>query len=560
MDSLQKSVGEVLQKHEALIRVLISILTAALFLVLFVLFGKCQYETNDDEMMNLISAGAYGAQYSQYLVYSNVIYGLILKLLFFIVPTINWYLGLMLFFNMIAFAALSVAFGKYFSLQGHLLVSVLVNVILGSQFYNALGFTRNAALYAIAGFILWITYSSSEDRKDFVYVWWGISLIVLATLVRKQCLFFIAPYALITVLGICYRQSQIVVKINQIIITIALLIAVLVIDYGVYHFGAGWTDYNDSLSALTNILDYGREIDYSEDMVNASIKPSEIEMLKRWDWMDSNTFSVDRLKSIAYAKSMQEPRTISVKHVWYTILETNMSWILAWFISMALALLLSKSWRITAIELLFGILILGYYYYFARIGRVVERVTSSVWFAASLFTICAGMKLTKEMFVLSRSSIIITLMILAICIGKQYKYYDQIKGRQYVVNVESNSELFAEMNRNKDNVYLLDTKSLIGPKEDNLVVLDKRYQDYCSNMVLLGGWYAYSPANRSNYQKYGITNPIRDLLSVDNCYFVAGEEATSCLTTYYSEVYGVDISVELIQEINQIGIWKIEEQ
>ena len=560
MDSLQKSVGEVLQKHEALIRVLISILTAALFLVLFVLFGKCQYETNDDEMMNLISAGAYGAQYSQYLVYSNVIYGLILKLLFFIVPTINWYLGLMLFFNMIAFAALSVAFGKYFSLQGHLLVSVLVNVILGSQFYNALGFTRNAALYAIAGFILWITYSSSEDRKDFVYVWWGISLIVLATLVRKQCLFFIAPYALITVFGICYRQSQITVKMNQIIIAITLLIAVLAIDYGVYHFGASWTDYNDSLSALTNILDYGREIDYSEDMVNASIKPSEIEMLKRWDWMDSNTFSVDHLKSIAYAKSMQEPRTISVKHVWYTILETNMSWILAWFISMALALLLSKSWRITAIELLFGILILGYYYYFARIGRVVERVTSSVWFAASLFTICAGMKLTKEMFVLSRSSIIITLMILAICIGRQYKYYDQIKGRQYVVNVESNSELFAEMNRNKDNVYLLDTKSLIGPKEDNLVVLDKRYQDYCTNMVLLGGWYAYSPANRSNYQKYGITNPIRDLLSIDNCYFVAGEEATSCLTTYYSEVYGLDINVELIQEINQIGIWKIEEQ
>ena len=57
------------------------------------MFCQPVYETSDDFAMGLISTGVYGEEYKQYLVFSNIIYGFLLKFLSNII-LINWYIVL----------------------------------------------------------------------------------------------------------------------------------------------------------------------------------------------------------------------------------------------------------------------------------------------------------------------------------------------------------------------------------------------------------------------------------------------------------------------------------
>ena len=77
-----------------------------LYFLSCILLGKLYYSTNDDTIMNMIAAGAYGES-SQYLIYNNIIFGYILKVLYTIIPGINWYLWVYLFFNLLSVITIS---------------------------------------------------------------------------------------------------------------------------------------------------------------------------------------------------------------------------------------------------------------------------------------------------------------------------------------------------------------------------------------------------------------------------------------------------------------------
>ena len=62
-----------------------------------------RFETNDDVVMLMISSGAYSGTPDYHLVFINVIYGLLLKGLYFILPGLEWYTILFSLFFMVVF-------------------------------------------------------------------------------------------------------------------------------------------------------------------------------------------------------------------------------------------------------------------------------------------------------------------------------------------------------------------------------------------------------------------------------------------------------------------------
>ena len=62
-----------------------AILINLFFLLAIILFGDMKYEVSDDFVMDTILSGAYGSQYDAHLLFSNMILGYGLKLLYMLI-------------------------------------------------------------------------------------------------------------------------------------------------------------------------------------------------------------------------------------------------------------------------------------------------------------------------------------------------------------------------------------------------------------------------------------------------------------------------------------------
>lgn len=61
------------------------------FLTMVFIFLDMKYETSDDFVVDSILSGAYGLDYDPHLLFSNIILGYGLKILYVALPTVSWY-------------------------------------------------------------------------------------------------------------------------------------------------------------------------------------------------------------------------------------------------------------------------------------------------------------------------------------------------------------------------------------------------------------------------------------------------------------------------------------
>ena len=70
---------------------IVSLLINLTFLFLALLFCDMKYEVSDDFIMDAILSGALGHNYNEHLLFSNILYGYLLKFLYSITEKISWY-------------------------------------------------------------------------------------------------------------------------------------------------------------------------------------------------------------------------------------------------------------------------------------------------------------------------------------------------------------------------------------------------------------------------------------------------------------------------------------
>ena len=85
--------------------VVVTITALSMFIIALVC-GDISYPGNDDTYLNLISAGGFGIHMSPYMIYSNYLWGLMLHLLYSVLPWVNVYFVVFAMLNVLCIGIL----------------------------------------------------------------------------------------------------------------------------------------------------------------------------------------------------------------------------------------------------------------------------------------------------------------------------------------------------------------------------------------------------------------------------------------------------------------------
>lgn len=158
--------------------------TTLLFFIIYLVFN-IRFEENDDIMMGLIASGQYSGVPDHHLVFSNVIYGYLLKSLYSVYSTLEWYTIIQVLINIISTSVLSLylirsELSKF--LKGaflFLLYSIFIGISIKLQF------TYTSGLIGIAGICL--LYRNKSHSQLLL----GCLMVLLAALIRDKVSFLI---------------------------------------------------------------------------------------------------------------------------------------------------------------------------------------------------------------------------------------------------------------------------------------------------------------------------------------------------------------------------------
>jgi hypothetical protein len=217
------------------------LLNAILFGLFLIIFTPC-YETNDDLVMQHIASGLYTGHPSEYLVFTSVVVGWTLKILYAFYSGCNWYL---LYLLTLHFAALSALAFVVLSRWRHW-VSVLLFigffVLAEARILLNLQFTTTAFLAGTAGVLLIVDGCRARNPVHFAKVVAGFTFIGIMMMVREPVAPFMglvaAPF-LIERLGRGGRRRMLVLGLGVLV-----LFAVLTgINRWYYQRDHAWADF-----------------------------------------------------------------------------------------------------------------------------------------------------------------------------------------------------------------------------------------------------------------------------------------------------------------------------
>lgn len=211
-----------------------------------------RFETNDDVVMLMISSGAYSGTPDFHLVFINVIYGLLLKGLYFILPGLEWYTILFCLLHIISFSIILWVYSKRITTAFGQLLLLLLLLVLQARFIVGLQFTTTAAIVACAGLSLYF-----ERGKMVKFV--GLFLFLIGSLIRFEaamlCFGVYAPVMMFPLSGRIRSKCQFL---NTGLILSAILVLPMlarVVDAQVYRHNPEWryyVDYNRVRGALND--------------------------------------------------------------------------------------------------------------------------------------------------------------------------------------------------------------------------------------------------------------------------------------------------------------------
>jgi len=531
--------------------------------ILFITSGpKVIRETCDDLGYMLIAAGAFGPD-SQYLLYPNPILGYILKLFYYLIPQMNWYLFFQYFFNVISCASLVYIFSDKTKGLLKLLLPILLGIYTSHDFFLSVQFTVNSFIYIITGFIIIFESINSEKAK---YSSFGIFLIILSFLTRWNCALFILPFCIVMMIyySVSYNTSNpryLLRKIYPFFIALLFSTILILLSHLLFQKGNDWDEYNHFLKYNTSITDYEPAIydNHPYEYKQSGITELDIVILNNLISMDTETYTNENLEKIVKIKSQDQDQSLRINNsilseisrVFGNMLSKN-SWMHILILVSILFLIINKQWaKCVTIAVLFGGMIIEEWFLVCA-GRALYRVCIGPFMAFELLTLYIFLSSfsTPLQFnkTISIAGITISFLLLLIIFFQPDDEWWQ----------GDEASVLNELSRDKDNIYVLDSWILyndgLGIK-NYMTVSPSNYSGYFDNMVFAGGFIAHAP----NISRAGLNNPVRELVN-DRVYWVTmsvyGNQLTEVLRCYLEEKLQRDVSCSLIIDINGIQVWK----
>ena len=589
------------------------------FLLASCLLGRVFFETNDDETINLLAAGAYGP--TMHLIYQNVILGAFLRLLFQTVRTVNWYLILMLFVNAAAIFTICLLLTEKMDLGRSVFLTTGVNVLLLYQFYNELQYTKNAALYTAVGgmFLLrgvWAVRQGKPATRDSILacVW-----MCLGFMVRRDAFLCAAAATAAALLPALlfpmqdqdrqrkvedsqrrgqdsYRKAQdshqqdqtktsrlpggIRSLIPLFLPTFLGLVICFGVNFAADRFDPTWADYMRYNDARTELLDYGVPDykEHKEELKALGIDRTDLELLKNWDYMDPEKYSYETLQALIRIRGGSRMSRLKVNRTTLhaaarsmrEALQSSLIPAAALGILVVSVLLLNAQGILSAILLM--LCVFAEYWYLTCQGRLAWRAECGVWLSALLLLAmttalqCAGKLRVKKERILY--PVLAALVLGGICLADLLHVFFKGKGGQIAPRSGSYERILSEINAQQDaaneqdaQIYLFDTMTISGrPIIGSVWDITGKKAGLYRHIGLLGGWAGGSPAGQYYLRAAGIDNPIRALAQDTRTVLVSGEDMAGLMEKYLQKACGADLVLEQTGALEDVPVWKIRRE
>lgn len=568
----------------------IGIISAFIFF-LCIIYGGINYETNDDTAMNLIAAGAYGEP-SQYLVYSGILWGYFIKLLYSLFPSVNCYLLTFLFLNLVSVISICVVLSDKLDLAWTAIVTVLVNLFLFKDFYVDIQYSKNAEIYAIVGTVLII---SAINRKSEYWsrVIAGAIFLALGIAVRKEGAIQVAPLAIVT-LFFAFALMAFIVKnkegfgnsknssvslvrdaLRKLVVPVMACIIVLATNFVAYDLNKDWKDYYQWDKIMVQKRDFGNyNFEWFQDEYLANgFTEWDFRLMENWMWNDCDNFSLDKIKLMAeIGKDIKMNRfRLDTKLVGDTAgligeaaQESNLPILAAVVLLVATVyLIVSKNWLGFSGSVFLSSGVLFEMYYLACLRRAPWRAEFGIWFAGTMFIltlvmVCSDRRknIQAEGAVFSQSietfgkRVAMPLKIAGLICAVIALFFWQKENLDYSIKSWENKD-YSRYNYIKsisqtDGLFVMSINEMFAGLNGATNIWDinrTEYEGFYHNIIAVGGWVIPSPIGMYYAHENGISNVFKAFSERNDIYYIGGGETMGYLLVYQNEKYGPGISV-----------------
>ena len=518
----------------------------------YIIWEPISSDTNDDTAMNLIAAGAFGDN-SQYLVYINVLYGYLLKALFTLMPSINWYLYLALIFNFLSAALIGMALAYFIpNFKKLFVVLIILHFFIAGEFYQSVQFTRNGYLYAICSIIM-LTMSTitTSYRKTVCAV--GGFFLFLAFLIRMECFVPMAPFGLVLLLWCFFKNKRsCIMPVITLGITLCACACAYIANQKLFNAREEWAAYFFyHQNGSSPLLDRETNHWFSFDADNYAIEYNDLLLLNEYQYADYSYFSVERLKQLQHSKeapglselftsligiiiennSLQDiPDHVyfssQAHYLLYTI-ERYLRWNILFDILLSIyAVYLIKKKRISIKELFWLFLFAGCMLLdlFAIIstGHTPRRATIGPRIAMEIYSLFVLIAADKKIHSNNENAINFRLLIAPLA---AFLFISCIRISDHVAcpKQTETSMILSELKNIEGEYYLMDAMILWGERlgiSDMRTLTYTEYADFFEHFCLSGGWLAETPHATHYMNEQGITTPMTQLGSDPHSHYI----------------------------------------
>lgn len=578
----------------------ISCLLMCLFIFLiYIVFGTLTYESDDDEVMNLIAAGAFGVKNRQHLVFSNILYGKLISALYSVFPKLNMYLFLMLFLNFAAVYIVSYMAAsrvivrleksdKELKSIDYVLVSsgmaFVVSCFLATEYFRSLQFSKNAGLYTAVGVA--VLYSWYKEKNVFKNLTWipGLFFLWLGFAVRDYAFLsaMLECFAVLFGLFVLNIKTHIdnirekklgVIKDNYRVI---ILIVISVLGIGLLkvvndkaYEKPEWKEFLEFNRYRAELTDYSMPDFYANYDALAEIDFDLVDyyLFNSWAFADTDRFNTETLKTLVEIRGNDSKKlTLTVKKFLASLTEfeaksTGRVVCAVWIALLLFLCFVAEGKNI----LLYGIStagILAEYWYLSCVGRVIWRAEMMAWIAAiivylTVFSYESDYKLNilppGDNF--KRFSVALALLcMMFVKLGNGVYNFVAVKGVHFYSQVTTKYDMYTGFDR--DNLYIF-TLNVTGPSVvDDIAKINCDYEDYFYNVTFCGGWTVSSPLQKSILDKYGVdSNVFTALVTKDNVYLVDNSNTYLLVEKYLDKKFDDKVSIKKVGTVNGCDIY-----
>ncbi len=484
--------------------------TLTVFCATLLLFG-IRYDTNDDATISNIAAGAYG-EHSQYIVYSNILLGYLMKALFALFPSVSWYVVIQLALVVVAFSVIHKQFMNRFGATCGGIMGLCFTVFFGYHLFHRFQYTQNAAVIIAAGLLL---IAGNLGRINMQTVC-GILLVYAGAIVRIDSFFMVGALsaALLILRFIPLSKKEKYIAVGSMAAVFIGVFALEAVDTLSYTLSAEWGEYYSYNAARMEFSDNRAMFLPPENILQSlGYSQNDYAMLQTWNFFDTGVFPTESLRAasqLAPSPSLGSTLILAVANTANMLFGSAYSYFFL-FSSLALVAVctLKRLWYVLSTYFVLFLLVV----YLSSVARMPQRIEVSLLLAALLFALfCAEVKTGKRY----TKPTLAAALSLVLILSAPFFFTLRTEATGYLADRMATNGDYDAISADKQNLYVCSVdefNTLAG-----FDVFAPREKGYFSNIVTTGGWLSNSPFSNDVLANYGVSSPLLDSVDAPNVY------------------------------------------